>query len=145
MNELEFNYNDGGRSKYFKGTTGDCVCRAISIGNDMDYKEVYDLINQYSKAERTGKRKRGKSSARTGVYKSTIKKILEELGWKWIPTMKIGSGCQVHLRPGEIPMDKTIIVSVSRHLTCIKSGIINDTYNCSREGNRCVYGYFIKE
>ena len=145
MNELEFNYNDGGRSKYFKGTTGDCVCRAISIGNNMDYKEVYDLINQYSKVERTGKRKRGKSSARTGVYKSTIKKILEELGWKWIPTMKIGSGCQVHLRLGEIPMDKTIIVSVSKHLTCIKSGVINDTYNCSREGNRCVYGYFIKE
>ena len=23
--------------------------------------------------------------------------------------------------------------------------MINDTYNCSREGNRCVYGYYIKK
>jgi hypothetical protein len=23
-------------------------------------------------------------------------------------------------------------------------GIINDTYDCSREGTRCVYGYFTK-
>ena len=54
--ELGFNYNDGGRAKYFnvKGVS-DCVCRAIAIGNDMDYKEVYDLINEYAKKEHTGK------------------------------------------------------------------------------------------
>ena len=59
--------------------------------------------------------------------------------------MKIGSGCQVHLRTDEIPMNKTILVSVSKHLTCVKNGIINDTYDCSREGNKCVYGYYMKE
>ena len=25
--ELQFKFNDGGRSKYFKGETGDCVTR----------------------------------------------------------------------------------------------------------------------
>ena len=74
-----------------------------------------------------------------------IKKILESLGWTWVATMEIGKGCQVHLRANEIPMNETIIVSVSKHLTCIKNGIINDTYDCSRDGNRCVYGYFIKK
>ena len=61
--ELGFNYNDGGRAKYFnvKGVS-DCVCRAIAIGNDMDYKEVYDLINEYAKKEHTGKRKKRISS-----------------------------------------------------------------------------------
>ena len=31
----EFNYNDGGRSQYFKGTGGDCVTRAISIATGI--------------------------------------------------------------------------------------------------------------
>ena len=141
--KLEFNYNTGGREKYFKGITGDCVCRAIAIANDMDYLEVYKMINEYSKKERNGKRK--KSNARSGVRITTERKILKDLGWTWCPMMKIGSGCQVHLRTDEIPMNKTILVSVSKHLTCVKNGIINDTYDCSREGNRCVYGYYMKE
>ena len=34
--DLEFSYNDGGRSKYFKGEAGDCVVRAIAIATDSD-------------------------------------------------------------------------------------------------------------
>lgn len=144
--ELDFEYNNGGREKYFeKANVGDCVCRAIAIGNDMDYLEVYNLINEYAKKERKSKRKRGISNARNGVYKNTIRKILKDLGWTWVATMGIGKGCQVHLRKNEIPMNETIIVNVSRHTTCVKNGVINDTYNCSRGGNRCVYGYYIKE
>lgn len=145
MEKLGFNYNDGGRAKYFSAErVGDCVCRAIAIGNDMDYKEVYDLINKYAKKEHVGKRKKGISNARNGVYKDTIKRVLEELGWTWVATMEIGKGCQVHLRANEIPMNETIIVNVSKHTTCVKNGVINDTYDCSREGTRCVYGYYIK-
>ncbi|MBQ3475825.1 MAG: hypothetical protein IJH20_06630 [Bacilli bacterium] len=145
MEKLGFNYNDGGRAKYFSAErVGDCVCRAIAIGNDMDYKEVYDLINKYAKKEHVGKRKKGISNARNGVYKDTIKRVLEDLGWTWVATMEIGKGCQVHLRANEIPMNETIIVNVSKHTTCVKNGVINDTYDCSREGTRCVYGYYIK-
>ena len=144
--ELDFNYNSGGREKYFeKERVGDCVCRAISIANDMDYKEVYDKINEYAKREHKGKRKKGISNARNGVYRNTYDKLLKELGWEFIPLMTIGSGCQVHLRANEIPMNDTIICELSKHLTCVKNGVINDTYNCSREGNRCVYGYYIKK
>lgn len=141
--KMKFIYADGGRSKYFKGETGDCVCRAICNATGMDYKEVYDLINSYGFKERASKRRQGKSNARTGVYKETSRKILKELGWRWIPTMTIGSGCQVHLREDELPKD-TIIVKVSRHLTCVKDGVLYDTYDCTRDGNRCVYGYYIK-
>lgn len=144
--ELGFQYNSGGREKYFKQEkVGDCVCRAIAIATDMDYLEVYNMINEYSKREYISKRKTKKSSARNGVYKDTIRKILEDLGWTWVATMKIGKGCQVHLRANEIPMNETIIVNVSKHTVCVKNGIINDTYNCSRNGNRCVYGYYIKK
>ena len=92
---MKFNYDDGGRSKYFKGETRDCVCRAICIATGRDYKEIYDLINEIAKKEHKGKRKRGTSNARKGVYKYTEKEIIEKiLGWKWVATMTIGSGCQ---------------------------------------------------
>lgn len=142
---MELIYSTGGREKYFKSNVvGDCVCRAIANATGMDYKQVYDLINSYAKKEHLSKRKKKKSNARNGVTKDTIWRILTDLGWKWIPTMLIGSGCQVHLNEKELP-DGTLIVSVSKHLTCVKNRKLYDTYDCSRGGTRCVYGYYIKE
>ena len=57
--------------------------------------------------------------------------------------MFIGQGCKIHLRQGELPMGK-LIVSVSRHLVAVINGTINDTYDCSRDATRCVYGYWQK-
>lgn len=138
--------SDGGRSKYFTGKgTGDCVCRAICNATGKDYKEIYNLINEYSKDEKITKRKKGISSARDGVYKGTTKRVIEEyLGWKWHPLMTIGSGCKVHLKEDELPKG-TLIVRVSKHITCVKDGVIYDTYDCSRDGTRCVYGYWSKD
>jgi len=148
-------YNDGGRSKAGrKGTANDCVCRSIAIATGKPYKEIYDALNELAKSERIGKRKRSKSSAREGVYKATYKKYLASIGWKWIPTMFIGSGCKIHLHDGELPSG-TLIVSLSRHLTCVIDGAIHDTHDPQRctvfyENNkrvriarRCVYGYWI--
>lgn len=141
---MEWVFDDGGRAEAdFKGTTGDCVCRAIAIATQKPYKEVYDLINEYGKQERTGKRKRGKSSARNGVYKNTIKKVMEHYGWVWHPTMQIGQGCTVHLREDELPSGR-LVVSVSRHEVAVIDGVIHDIYDPSREGDRCVYGYYTK-
>jgi hypothetical protein len=37
--------DDGGRAAAgFKGSAGDCVCRAIAIASGRHYKEVYDRI-----------------------------------------------------------------------------------------------------
>ena len=117
---MELIYSTGGREKYFKANVvGDCVCRAIANATGMDYKQVYDLINSYAKKEHLSKRKKKKSNARNGVTKDTIWRILTDLGWKWIPTMLIGSGCQVHLNEKELP-DGTLIVSVSKHLLVLK-------------------------
>jgi hypothetical protein len=140
---MKYVYDDGGRAEAgFKGTTGDCVCRAIAIATERPYKEIYDLINEYGKAERRKKGKE-KSSARTGVWKDTIRKIMSDLGWKWTPTMKIGQGCKVHLADGELPSGR-LVVSVSGHEVAVIDGVIHDTYDPSREGTRCVYGYYSK-
>ena len=140
---MKFVFSDGGRSKYFKAeNVGDCVTRAICNATGRDYKEVYRAINSMAKAERTEKHRGGKrSSSRDGVFKETWKGYLESIGWVWHPTMKIGSGCQIHQREHELPKGK-LIVSVSKHLTCVKDGVLYDTYDCSRNGTRCVYRYY---
>jgi hypothetical protein len=50
----------------------------------------------------------------------------------------------VHLKESELPSGR-IIVAVSKHLTAVINGEIHDTYDCSREGTRCVYGYYVKK
>lgn len=150
----KFNYNDGGRKDAgYKGVTGDCVCRSIAIVTGKPYKEVYDALNVLSETKKFGmKRVKTKygtsyvkvSSSRTGVMRKVYEEYLINLGYEWIPTMKIGSGCQVHLTPDELPKGR-LIVRVSKHLTAVIDGVINDTWDCSRDGNRCVYGYFIKK
>jgi hypothetical protein len=137
-----FQFDDGGRSDAgYKGKTGDCVVRSIAIATGLPYQHIYDLVNSAAAYERTGTRKRGKSNARTGVYKTSIKRIMQSLGWVWTPTMQIGSGCKVHLRAKELPSGR-LVVSVSKHLTAVIDGVIHDTHDPSRHGKRCVYGYW---
>jgi hypothetical protein len=150
---MQWVYDDGGRvAAGYKGKAGDCVTRSIAIATGLPYQQVYDAINQEAKRERTGKRKRGKSSARMGVHKPTYRRYLESLGWKFTPTMGIGTGCKVHLADGELPIGRLIVV-VSRHLVAVIDGVIHDTHDPQRatiicEGgiqriaHRCVYGYF---
>ena len=137
-----FQFDDGGRAAAgYKGQAGDCVVRAIAIATGRPYQQVYDLVNRAAVHERTGKRKRGVSNARTGVYRTSIRRVMKTLGWVWTPTMQIGSGCTVHLRADELPPGR-LVVSVSKHLTTVIDGVIHDTHDCSRRGTRCVYGYW---
>jgi hypothetical protein len=140
-------YTTGGREQYFKGQTGDCVTRAIANATGKDYKEVYNALFELTRSRRNSKRrpKQRGESPRNGIYTHIAKKYIEGvLGWEWIPLMFIGSGCQVHLRADELPSKGNLIVKVSKHFTCVKDGVLYDTFDCSRDGNRCVYGYWKK-
>ena len=137
-------YDDGGRSEAgFKGVTGDCCARAFSIATGKPYKEVYNDINQLAKRERTGKRKSKISNARTGVYRVTAQRLAELYGMKWVSVMGIGTGCTMHMREDELPTG-TLVLSLSKHYACVKNGVLHDIYDCSRDGTRCVYGYWVK-
>ena len=140
---ISFKYDDGGRKAAgFKGETGDCAARAIAIATGKPYREVYDAINAIALEERPSKRRRGKSSARTGVHKHTTRKLLESWGWRWVPCMTIGSGCKTHLTADELPGGR-LIVTVSRHYAAVINGVLHDNHDCSRGGRRCVYGYYV--
>ncbi len=140
---LEFKYNDGGRELAgYKGDADDCVTRAIAIVTDLGYQTVYNDLNVLGKTERVTKRLGVRSTARNGVRKKTWKAYLASLGYERINLMTIGSGCQYHLRKGELPATGRYIVQCSRHITALIDGIIYDNHDPSRGGTRCVYGYY---
>lgn len=148
---VPWKHDDGGRAEAgYKGQTGDCVTRSIAIATGKPYKEVYEalfalrLLHVSTRRDKVARRieKRG-ASPRNGVHKTTYRPYLESLGWKFVPTMSFGSGTKVHLRPDELPKGR-LIVRVSKHITTMIDGVIHDTYDCSRQGTRCVYGYFHK-
>ena len=153
---IDFVYNDGGRSKYFKSKeVGDCVTRAIAIATGRDYKEVYDFLAESNAKQRvTIRQKRSKKAMRkankvTAIHgistkRKWFKDYMADLGFKFVATMGIGTGCRVHLKADELPKGR-LICNVSRHYTAVIDGVINDTYDCSRNETRCVYGYWIKQ
>lgn len=138
-------YDDGGRAQAgFKGTTGDCVCRAIAIasasGQVTDYRGIYDGLKVAALRERP-RNGRKRSTVHSGVATATIHRYLTAREWRWVPTMGIGTGCTVHLRKEELPQGR-LIVRVSKHITAVIDGVIHDLYDPSRDGTRCVYGYW---
>lgn len=135
---------DGGRASAGFAKRGDCVTRAVAIATRQDYLAVYDTLSEGCRTQRlTSRSPRRRASARDGVNvkRAWFKRYLGELGWVWTPTMQIGSGCTVHLCADELPAGR-LIVSVSKHYTCVIDGVIHDTHNPSRGGTRCVYGYW---
>lgn len=140
---MDFVYSTGGRENYFSATNvGDCVTRAICNATGKDYLEVYKRLQTLEKTMRLGKYEK-KGSVRDGTRRKVLKKYIEEeLGWKWVPCMSIGTGCQVHICGDELPKTGSIILNLSKHLSCVKDGVLYDTYDCSRNGTRCVYGYW---
>lgn len=163
--------NDGGRATAgFKGAAGDCVARSLAIVTGRPYAEIYAALAKGTGSQRatrgTGRRA---ASARNGVNtkRKWFKDYALSLGLEWFPTMKIGSGCTVHLSAEELPTGRLVVV-VSGHYTAMIDGVIHDTFDPRREFHcsepdhggelkpgqwrnengicfiqrRCVYGYY---
>lgn len=129
---MKFKENDGGRSRYFAANgVGDCVIRSIAIVTGKDYKEVYDEASKVIGY-----------TPRNGVKHRDTKRLMSHFGGTWTALMKVGCGCKYHLTDNEIPMIGRIICNVSKHCVAVINGVINDTYDPSRGGKRCVYGYW---
>ena len=122
--------HDGGRQAAgYKGEAGDCFVRAVAIATGREYREVYDLVNTLG------------GNARTGVMKQVANDVMDYLGWQWTATMQFGKGCTTHLRADELPSGK-IVTRLSRHYAAVIDGVLFDNHDSSRDGNRCVYGYW---
>lgn len=167
-------YNDGGRAASgYRGSAGDCVCRSIAIVSGLPYQEVYSRLAEGTGAQRASKRtaKRARS-ARDGINtkRKWFRDYMRSLGFRWVPTMRIGQGCRTHLADGELPSGRLIVV-LSKHYTAVLDGVVHDTYDPQREVHcvkpdhggelkvgewrnvngicsierRCVYGYWTRD
>lgn len=121
-------HNDGGRSKYFKGSAGDCAVRAMAIALNKDYKECYvELAEQH-------KLTTGKKSAREGIYKNDFEIVIARYGWHWMKApVIIGRKARCFDIPG------TIIARQARHYVAVIDGTVHDIFDSS---DRMVYGYW---
>lgn len=155
--------NDGGRAAAgYRGEAGDCVTRAIAIATELPYQQVYDSLHRI-----------GGKTPRDGVKRKVYDAFLRSIGWRWVPTMGIGTGCKVHLHEGELPKGR-VITRLSKHLCAVIDGDVHDTFDPRREAHntytvhadaplksgawrypdapttehsisrRCVYGYYVK-
>lgn len=157
---MQFQFNDGGRAAAgYRGTSGDCVTRAIAIVTGVPYTQVYNELfrraKEYStRRGRVAKMLRRNPSPRDGTARAVFDPYIRELGYRWVPTMFIGSGCRVHMDEKELPSGR-LIVRLGHHLTAVLDGVVHDTQDCSRERyeegynnnqpyKRCVYGYYVK-
>ena len=126
---------DGGRALAgFRGETGDCFVRALSIAVEMDYREAYNLTRLTAK-------KHGERSPRHGVKRKISDEILRAHGWHWVATMGVGTGCKVHLCKDDLPPGR-LICRVSRHWVAVLDGVAHDNHDPTRGKSRCVYGFW---
>lgn len=147
---MEFIYNDGGRSMYFKAdNVGDCCSRAICNATGKDYKEVYSRLKELTELEvqRLERKSNSKNLSHWKQYRNSLKaaamkkanvrngtawkvvdKYLKEIGWV---RHSLKSG-QMHFTADELP-EGNLIVKLSKHLTNVKDKIIYDTYDCSKK------------
>lgn len=145
---IPFIEDDGGRAAAgYKGKAGDCVCRSVAIAAQLPYQEVYDILAEGNANQRKSKHPTRKAdyhkTAREGIWtrRKWFRDYMVSLGFKWTPTMFIGSGCKVHLRQDELPPGR-LIVALSSHYCAVIDGVVHDTYLEDRGGTRCVYGYW---
>lgn len=141
---------DGGRSEAgFKGSAGDCVCRAICNATGLPYKEVYDRLAEGNATQRVTKGTRKslarKRTARNGIYtkRKWFKDYMTELGFKWVGLQKVGDPNRVYLSYDDLTRG-VFVVSMRRHFTCVIDGVCYDTYDPSWRGGGVVNGIWFK-
>lgn len=148
-----YKHHDGGRAAAgFRGTTGDCVVRAIAIATGRKYKTVYNWMQKDKREWYTGQ---GLSASRLTRYSQPGRGItsghygpyLRCAGWHKVPS-HMGDWCI-----GDTVADVankykgvTVVVRSQRprqqrrhHLCCIKRGTVLDTWDCRESLVKAVY------
>ncbi len=120
---LGYIYDDGGRSQYATGRTGDCVARALSIATGHDYKTVWCELQAM-----------GADNPDSGVHKRVWSKYLKAQGFRWVSCGKRGRTNREH-----VPARGVVILRQRRHLCAVVNGVLHDTYTTH---NKTITGYY---
>ena len=126
MNErmVGFIRNDGGRKEAgYKGTTGDCVVRAVAIMSGRGYRECYDACASANKL--FSRSPKASKSARNGVSDAAWQYVLTYLGFAdtGVKASDEMSITEAYNRYGDS------IVEIPRHLIAVKDGYVVDAWD----------------
>lgn len=151
VHEMGFVATDGGRmasGMFKKQYAGDCVTRALTIAEGIDYKLVYRELSRRMKAY-------GRQNANSGVYDSIWRPMLLDAGYQPAGPVKATGDEQrrlmytayagsrgTPLASAELPAKGTVVCRVRRrttrtgrkhssHLFTIVDGVIMDTFNAA--------------
>ena len=142
----KFKKSHGGREmltpvKYKKDLTNDCSVRAIThafYGVDENQKEGYMLGYEVMRDRLF---EIAKKMFRMPNDDLVIEKLLNDLGIKkHSPLTHHG---KKKYKIGNFPLKGTYLIRLSGHITCLKDGVILDTYDC--RGWKAQSFYKIKE
>ena len=127
---MKYQYNDGGRvAAGYKGKAGDCAARALAILLDTDYEWAYKLIAETNKDFGYAK------SARNGIHKEVLHRVMHELGYVWHQAPKF-TGRKA--RCSDLPKGR-YIARQAHHYVAVIDGVPHDTWDSS---DKMVYGYW---
>ena len=131
---IGYTFDDGGRADAgYKGSTGDCVTRAIAIITGQPYKSVYKTMaaamkengysasgNAYATNKRKAPRKRGQKNA-----KAVQAMVMQGYG---LVKVKLPKGPRPTYTEASAVYGNCI-VSTTRHLCAIVDGKVRDTFD----------------
>ena len=122
---MKYTFNDGGRSEHYKGLTGDCVTRAITIATKLPYDVVYnalfDIARNWKGNSKVAKRIRLNPSPRNGCYCEVGSDFLKAINLEEV-RKKLKINDQMFYKG-------RYIVKVRKHWIAIIDGVIHDTWD----------------
>lgn len=106
----------------------DCMIRSVTIATGRSYNEVYQLMK--ARGWRTNRSRADKN------WENQITDTLKELGFKATRHSFPGIKGQPRKTAFTMPSTGTWILRVSKHVACLKEGVLLDTFDCR---SSCVY------
>ena len=120
------NVNPKGRN------TSDCVVRALTLATGLPYEEVYKGLFEIS--------------LKTGYMlneKRVEDKYLEANGFIKMKQPRKNDGSKYKINEIRLLSQASVIViRCAHHLTCVKDGVLIDTWNC---GYKTINNYYVRK
>lgn len=128
---ISYEKDDGGRKDAgFKGTTGDCLTRAIAIITKKSYKEVYDSVCDEMKKHgyvASGNARQQKHIKGKRHPKRIQEDVLEKHGFKKI--RKSRGMSNLTYTEAVKNYGENLIVTTTKHFASIENGVLKDLFD----------------
>lgn len=121
-----------------RGEVTECAARAIAIASGDPYLDVYTELVRLAHSEDSTP----PGSRRHTVRKRTIRRYMQQAGYRWVPTLGEEGGYGAAIHPAALPASG-IVVSLVDRLVAVISGVTHDTHYSPDERLHAL-GYWVR-